>query len=207
MPKGRRCFELTGQQFGRLTVIERHGTQCGNVTWLCSCSCGGQKVATGHNLRSGDTTSCGCVHREGLVARLTTHGMKGTRVYSVWEGMKKRCRSPSNENYGGRGIVYDERWESFESFYSDMGDPPSAAHTLERRDNDLGYSKSNCRWATMAEQNLNKRSNDLIEFQGQTKPLTTWARERGINPSTLRTRIHRRGWTVEEAFSGQRSTA
>jgi hypothetical protein len=207
MPKGRKAIDLTGQQFGRLTVINRHGTQCGSVTWFCKCSCGGEKVAAGHNLRSGDTTSCGCVHKEVMSIRLTTHGMKGTRIYSIWESMKKRCRTPSSSsyaNYGGRGIDYDARWEFFENFYADMGDPPSTTHTLDRRENDLGYSKDNCQWATRVEQNLNKRNNVQIEFNGITKPLTAWARELDINPSTLRTRIYRRGWTIEEALRGKR---
>ena len=207
MPKGRQPYDLTGQQFGRLTVLQRYGSQCGNATWLCSCSCGNQKIAAGHNLRSGDTTSCGCFQKEMVAAKKTIHGKKGTRIYSIWESMKKRCRLSSNssyENYGGRGIAYDERWEQFENFYADMGEPPSESHTLDRCDNDLGYSKSNCRWATQTEQCLNKRNNHQIEFNGVVKPLTAWAHELGINPSTLRTRLLRRGWTVAEAFRGSR---
>jgi hypothetical protein len=122
--------------------------------------------------------------------------------------MKKRCRVPScssYKNYGGRGINYDDRWEFFEGFYADMGDPPTDAHTLERRDNNLGYSKENCCWATRSEQNLNRRNNRLLELGGISKPLTVWARERGISPSTVRSRIFRHGWTVEEALSGNRT--
>jgi hypothetical protein len=87
------------------------------------------------------------------------HGMHGTSIYVRWACMMDRCYRPNNaqwKDYGGRGITVDPRWHVFENFYADMGDPPDGL-TLDRKDNDLGYSKSNCRWATRSEQNKNKR--------------------------------------------------
>lgn len=133
----------------------------------------------------------------------TTHSMSGTPEYRAFHGMHDRCRRSKNasyDRYGGRGITVCVEWQSFEAFYLDMGPRPSANHSLERVNNELGYSKSNCCWATPAEQSRNKRTSHLITFNGTTQCVTDWANQFGIPPSTLMRRL-KRGWSIEEALT------
>jgi hypothetical protein len=112
--------------------------------------------------------------------------------------MKQRVSNPksySYKNYGGRGITMDPRWEDFENFYADMGDPPSELHTLDRRENDLGYTKANCRWATQEEQSKNKRTSVYLELNGVRKTIGDWASSLGIHSSALRARLNA-GWSL-----------
>lgn len=94
----------------------------------------------------------------------------------------------------------DPRWEDFENFYADMGDPPSELHTLDRRENDLGYTKANCRWATQEEQSKNKRTSVYLELNGVRKTIGDWASSLGIHSSALRARLNA-GWSLEEALT------
>jgi hypothetical protein len=135
-----------------------------------------------------------------------THGhrseRKRSRAYAAWVNMRSRCRNPNVKQFkdwGGRGISFDLRWESFEAFLADMGEPASGL-SLDRLDNALGYSKSNCAWRTRAEQNLNKRNCVRYEFNGQTKTLAEWSRDLGIGRVTLLKRLQR-GIPVERAFA------
>lgn len=116
--------------------------------------------------------------------------------------MKYRVNNPGAagyENYGGRGIRYDPRWEVFENFLADMGEPPSERHTIERSDSNGDYCKDNCRWATVQEQVRNRRNSVIIEFNGRTQNLVDWAAELGVNPSTLSLRL--RKWPKEVALT------
>jgi hypothetical protein len=117
--------------------------------------------------------------------------------------MKQRILNPKDSSYvryGGRGITFDPRWQEFSEFYSDMGDPPSIEHTLDRRDNDGNYTKENCRWVTFDVQMRNTRSNVYLEFNGISKILTDWAKDLGISPVTLRGRLNA-GWPLGEALT------
>jgi len=134
-----------------------------------------------------------------------THGKSGTRIYDVWVAMKKRC-NPNNKygqkNYSSRGITVCKRWLKFENFFADMGPRPKGK-TLERCNNDKGYSPSNCKWATYAEQNANKRpafTERLITFNGETYNARTWARKLKVNHSVILRRLNR-GLSIELAFS------
>jgi hypothetical protein len=132
-----------------------------------------------------------------------THGKFGTKVYWAWSHMIQRCTNKNSErfpHYGGRGILPCEEWLKFENFYADMGDPPEGT-TLDRKDNDLGYFKDNCRWATQDEQNNNKQDSLFIEFDGRTKTLKKWSEEIGINYRLLWARIKVLGWSVNKAFT------
>jgi hypothetical protein len=122
-------------------------------------------------------------------------------VFFVWNGMVQRCINPNNKkwaDYGGRGILVCERWRTFENFYADMGDRPDGM-SLDRIDNDEGYSPGNVRWATATEQARNQRSNVMISFDGVTQTLRAWADQLGIHYSTLKGR-HQRGEAVSDLF-------
>ena len=107
--------DLTGQRFGRLTVIDRsENSKCNQVMWNCLCDCGNIKPVRAGALKSGNTTSCGCAHSEEVRERMTRHGMKHTRLYRIWQGMLRRCDNPKRKDfkdYGGRGITVCEEWK------------------------------------------------------------------------------------------------
>lgn len=116
-----------------------------------------------NNLRSGRSTSCGCLRRENLVERSTTHGRSGFKKYAAWRSMKERCTNPRYaywKDYGGRGISYDPAWEHFENFDRDMPDPPEGM-TLERANVNGPYNKENCTWASWEAQSQNRRTTKL----------------------------------------------
>jgi hypothetical protein len=117
--------------------------------------------------------------------------------------MKDRCLNPRNDryaDYGGRGITVCTAWrESFEQFYADMGEPPTDSHTIDRKDNSVGYQPDNCRWATKTEQNNNTRKNVLLTHDDRTQTIAQWARELGLSPKTLAKRI-RNGWDIQRAL-------
>ena len=205
-------IDLTGRRFGRWTVIGRSSaTTRFAALWKCRCDCNPRIVhdIRSDHLRGGRSNSCGCLRSEELSARLKTHGKSKTRVYKIWETMIQRCTNPSATGYhiyGGRGVTVDPRWNMFENFLKDMGEPPSKKHTLDRRDSELGYSKANCRWVTADIQANNKRNNVFIEFNGERLTRTQWARRLGITETSLRARIEK-GWPLERALTQQKSEA
>jgi hypothetical protein len=166
-------IDLTGQVFGRLTVVSLSGKRGsgGNRFWLCHCQCGNETLVTGSDLRrtTGNTRSCGCLQRERSAAANTIHGHSGrgssSPTYYSWQRMKARCYNPNEpnfSNYGGRGITVCDRWRfgedgrsGFECFLADMGEKPPGI-VLDRIDNDGNYSPANARWATH-EQSANNR--------------------------------------------------
>jgi hypothetical protein len=151
---------LMGTRFGRLVVAQDR--ERGTELVHCRCDCGTELTVAFRQLGT-LTHSCGCLQSELTRERLTTHGMTGTKIYWIWADMIGRCTRPTHKkylDYGGRGITVCEHWHSFESFYADMGDRP-AGRSLDRTNNDLGYSPDNCRWATGAQQRLNQRPRKL----------------------------------------------
>jgi hypothetical protein len=157
-----KVIDMTGKKFGRLLVLERHGTDSDNkATWVCQCECGNQIITQGKSLRKGFTVSCGCFRVDLVAAKNTTHGKYGTPENRAWNSMKRRCynsHSKDYENYGGRGITVCERWiNSFENFLSDMGLRPSSQHSIDRKNVNGNYEPSNCKWATPIEQRHNRR--------------------------------------------------
>lgn len=189
-------INMEGQRFGRLVVVCMTGTYQGHAQWECRCDCGGTTVAVGKTLRSGGKSSCGCLRREVVKNRMTTHGQSCTRTYNIWNRMRRRCIV--DPNYAGRGIVVCDRWLSFENFLADMGEAPEGA-SIERMNNSGNYEPHNCKWATRYEQSRNKRNNLWITHNGQTKTATDWSLATGINRTTIVWR-HKNGWPTEKIF-------
>jgi len=155
---------MLGKKFGRLTVLEEMGREKdGTILWKCICECGTVKIINGSSLRKGATRSCGCYNKE-LISKIITdinitHNMSKTSIYRTWSHMLGRCNNPTDARYadwGGRGIKVCVRWLRFENFFKDMGEQLKGL-TIERIDNDKGYYKKNCKWATYTEQNRNMR--------------------------------------------------
>jgi hypothetical protein len=194
--------DLTGQRFGRLTVIRRgqNGSR-GEVRWWCECSCGKSCVLVfGFSLRGGDTKSCTCLTRE----RFLSHGRSSSPEHKAWIALKQRCSNPklsSYPYYGGRGIRVCERWmNSFENFLTDMGPRPSAEHSIDRLDVNGNYEPSNCIWSDPRQQARNKRNSLLVAHNGETLHINEWSERTGINPATLRKRLLTLSWTPKRAF-------
>lgn len=198
--------ELAGHRFGRLVVIRQVAKSINHRgrKWECLCDCGKTKTVFTTYLTSGGAKSCGCLQVAAHQERFTSHGQTGTQVHRAWVRIRQRCANPKHQNwadYGGRGILVCDRWlNSFQAFLEDMGHPPPGA-TIDRIDNNGPYAPENCRWATRKEQCRNLRSNVLLTFRGDTKTLAEWAEVLEMNSATISSRIKKRGWSIERAFT------
>lgn len=186
---------MVGAKCGRLLVLERAAdTPQKQAQWLCRCDCGNTSVVRGSSLRSGRTQSCGCIKIEQTIRQFTTHGCakKNNRhpLYGVWGSMKRRCYSPKSQYYpiyGGRGITVCDEWiNDFSAFFKwALEHGYKKGLQLDRIDNDGNYEPDNCRFATSKTNNLNRRSNHLLEINGETKTIQEWAEESGIARYTI----------------------
>lgn len=208
-----RLIDITGQRFGRLFVVAkaRSPSPSGGSLWLCRCDCGTEKLLNSSNLRNGTTQSCGCLltetssawatsetFAEARVRGATKHGHKKrsgmSLEYKTWLRMKQRCENPKSgdySNWGGRGIVVCDRWQTFEHFLADMGERPAADATIDRIDPNGNYEPGNCRWATPVEQaSENRRDLIPVTIEGVAYPSVDAAcRAFGSSPSLAHCRM------------------
>ena len=198
-----RFVDLTGSSFGMLSVLSFYGKdKYSHNLWLCRCECGNTTIAETRALKMGKTRSCGCLARKLTVERNTTHKGTHTRLYGIYNKIKWRCEYPNCrdfKNYGGRGIrVCDEWLNSFETFRDwALANGYRDDLTIDRIDVNGNYEPSNCRWVTMKVQTQNRRNSILITFNGETRPLSVWAKEKGIKYLTAYNR-YKKGLTPEE---------
>ena len=199
--------DLTGQTFGKLTVIKRQGVSPnGHTVWLCKCECGNFTEVNRTNLLNESTKSCGCYAKEKLCNRNHIHGLVRTPLYTVWANMKERCLNAKSHKYpiyGGRGITVCDEWlHDFQAFYDwSMANGYEKGLTLDRKDVNGNYEPSNCRWATVKQQANNTRTNKLITYNGKTQTVSEWADELGIKYSTLYNRLFTKKWDIKKALT------
>lgn len=199
--------DWTGHRFGRLVAVEYAGKVGRRVTtWTMRCDCGVIKAYRLPDVVGGRTKSCGCWNSEFQKITKRTHGKtvgKKTREYIAWLGMKRRCSKPSCKDYpdyGGRGIRVSERWVgSFENFLEDMGPCPEGM-SIDRIDTNGDYEKSNCKWSTPTEQANNKRTNRMIEMNGETLSLAQWCRRYNVRYMRVFERLSY-GWSLLDALT------
>lgn len=158
-----RTSDITGQRFGRLTVLGSAGRgENRKLRWLCVCDCGRETVVgSAYHLRSGNTKSCGCLRKDVAREMHYTHRGEGTRLYNIWNNARQRCGNPNNPDYylyGARGVVVSKEWSSFGAFQEwAFSNGYRDDLTLDRIDPDGNYAPDNCRWATWLEQRHNQR--------------------------------------------------
>ena len=151
--------DLVGKRFGRLMVTERDNgrdRKSSQAVWMCLCDCGARTSVIAGNLKNGSVKSCGCLRRDNT----TTHGNSKKPEYRLWRAMLYRCNNPKAapyKDYGGRGVKVCGRWASYENFIIDMGERQTPGLSLDRIDNDKGYSPKNCQWVTQTQQTRNQR--------------------------------------------------
>lgn len=198
-----------GQRFSRLTVIEEVAKLGRDRRFRCRCDCGNVKEIFLMHLRRGKTVSCGCWRQEVAAASAsarTTHGYTGHPLCSAWHTMKSRCYDTKDEsyaNYGGRGIGICDAWHDPETFIAwSLENGWARGLTIERIDNDLGYSPSNCRWATRKDQANNRRSTIWVFVNGKKMSLRQAAERYSARPyETVRVRYRDYHWPIEMALS------
>lgn len=198
--------DIAGQRFGRLVAIKPVSTdKYGQVEWFCQCDCGNGCVTIVNRLRKGKTRSCGCLKDEGNNRR---HGMCYTRLNGIYRKMKERCywvNNPCYENYGGRGITVCDEWlgkDGFKNFAEwSLSNGYSDTLTIDRRNNDKGYSPDNCRWVDYKMQGRNTRRNHLMTLNGETKTMIEWSEITGISYSVILQRVNKLGWSDEKTLT------
>lgn len=206
-----KALNLVNQKFGRLVVIKKSHRKNNKVMWECLCDCGKITYVSTYYLTSGKIRSCGCLHKEQLLARSTTHNQRHTRLYFIWKGLRQRCNNPNHKqykDYGGRGIKVCDEWDNhFEAFYEwamANGYDKNAKKfecTIDRIDNDKGYSPNNCRWVNRVIQNNNTRANHRVAYNGETHTIAEWARIVDIPYKSLLNRINSYKWSIEKALT------
>lgn len=197
-----KLVDLTGQKFGKLTVVEIAYRKNKRIFWKCLCDCGNYSYVDGGNLKSGHTSSCGCLQKE--LGLAPSHHLRFHRLYNIWSLMKKRCINSTDKlfsYYGGRGIKICDEWKNdFKVFYDwAMASGYQENLTIDRIDVNGNYEPNNCRWITQKEQVRNIRSNHLITYNNETHCIAEWAELYSLPYRTFWKRL-KKGWNFEKAL-------
>lgn len=194
-----KLIDLTGEKFGRLTVVSRAPSKNKRTYWSCMCDCGNACTVEGYNLTSGKTKSCGCFS----AGTRKFENMSESRLYHIWEGMIRRCEKPKRENYkyyGGRGIKVCPEWHDFSKFQMWAFENGYEDYlTIERKNGNGDYCPENCCWASWEEQNNNRRNNRILEIAGVKMTLTQAAGIYGVSRTTVYKRLAD-GLPIEKAL-------
>lgn len=182
---GNTLIDMTGMRFGKWTVLERDPAKKKGM-WVCRCDCGTVKLVSRRHLKDGGSVSCGCFRRDKAREQHRTHGMKKTRLYRIWSGVKDRTSNPKSKywnHYGGDGITMYEPWkDSFEAFKDwAMANGYSDNLSIDRIDNYKGYSPDNCRWVDFLTQENNRRNTRYCVYQGERFPAMMLARRLNLS--------------------------
>jgi hypothetical protein len=200
-------IDLAGRKFGKLTVVSLKKVIAGaGRIWTCQCECGNINLVRTGYLLSGHTKSCGCLARESASNRAKHNGVKGgkrSRLYNIWINIKQRCENPNIPNftlYGGRKIIMCEEWHDFGSFQKwSFSNGYTDRLTIDRIDGNGNYEPTNCRWVNQKVQQNNRRNNRIINFEGKAYTLARLAEKSNLLPDTLRRRIDKYGWSLDDA--------
>lgn len=208
---------LIGQKFERLTVIKeipKAERKSPDFKWLCKCDCGNETISTTSKLINGHQVSCGCKRTERVAQLNRKYKCTNKHLYGVYKAMINRCTNendPSYHNYGGRKVTVCDEWLNDFDAFADWAlsngyvlDAPQWQYTLDREDNEKGYSPDNCRWVTMQVQQNNKRTCRMIEYGGETHSIADWARIYGMKYKYLYNRLTYQGMTLDEVIKGYR---
>lgn len=171
-----------GDCFGVLTIIKE--VKGKRRLFECQCLCGKSIIKRLDKLKSNDYKKCFC----------NPHTKTKSRIYGIWKGIKNRCNNKTcsgYKNYGGRGISYDKKWETFEGFFKDMESGYSDDLCIDRIDNNGNYCRKNCRWATKLQQDNNRRNNVFVTINGCTLTMANWARKTGISKNVIYSRFRK----------------
>lgn len=201
--------DVSGKKFNKLVFVRRtNERRNGNILWECKCDCGNVTLVKKWDVTSGNTKSCGCLKMD-VVKKMnqqnTSHGMSGTKIYKIWESMKRRCDSNKTErysNYGGRGITYCDKWDKFEGFHEwSKKSGYKEGLSIDRIDVNGNYEPSNCRWVTLEKQSFNKTNSRKVAYKNKELTIAELAKETGKSYHLLYQRIVKLGWNVNESIN------
>lgn len=197
--------DLTGQKFGRLTVLKRIENRGKHIIWLCQCKCGKITKVSATHLQTGHTQSCGCYNKERIRETSTKHNQSKTSLYFIWKSIKQRCTNKNSKrykDYGKRGIELFKDWqEDYKKFFEwSISNGYKKGLSIDRIDNNIGYFPDNCRWTDRVTQANNKRNNVILKYNGEEKTITEWSKQLNIPRQIISSRYYSK-WKIEEIFN------